>query len=181
MSPSPPRQPGTPPQGTLPPGTKPFGLSGLIATWFGAGRLPVAPGTWGSLAALPFAWAFIQAGGLVALIIATVAATLVGVWAGGKHAYALGRHDPGEIVIDEVAGQWLATIPIAVAETAIATGRPTWLLWLIAFAAFRLFDITKPWPARRVEHWPEGFGIMADDIVAGFYAALVVAIALTLL
>lgn len=174
MSPTPPDQ-----SEATPPASPPFGLSGLIATWFGAGRLPIAPGTWGSLAALPFAWAFIQVGGLAALIVATVAATLIGIWAGGKYAHTVGRHDPGEIVIDEVAGQWLATIPIATSCSANTIS--TLLLWIVAFAAFRLFDITKPWPARRVEHWPEGFGIMADDIVAGIYAAIVVAIAQFLL
>lgn len=152
-----------------------LGLPGLIATWFGSGLLPTAPGTWGSLAALPFAWALIQFGGMAAIVTATIAATIVGIWAGGAYADAIGRHDPASVVIDEVAGQWLATIPIAVLAPS------GWLPWLIAFAAFRLFDITKPWPARRVERWPGGVGIMADDIVAGVYAAVVVALALVFL
>ena len=161
------------------PDPKQFGvldrLPGPVATWFGSGLLPKAPGTWGSLASLPFAWAIIHVGGPVAIIAATILATVVGVWAGGAYARAIGRHDPGSVVIDEVAGQWLTTIPIAVLAA------PGWLPWLIAFAAFRLFDITKPWPARRAERWPGGVGIMADDIVAGVYAAIVVALAFSFL
>ncbi len=134
----------------------------LIATWFGAGLLPKAPGTWGSLAALPFAVLIVWLGGVWALSIATLLSFIVGVWASQRYADAIGRKDPGSVVIDEVAGQWLAIIPIA--------GN----LWLypVAFLTFRLFDITKPWPARNAEKLPGGMGIMTDDIVAGVYAGI---------
>lgn len=136
---------------------------GLIATWFGSGLLPWAPGTWGSLAALPFAVALAWFGGAWALSIATLLSFIVGVWASQRYANAIGRKDPGSVVIDEVAGQWLAILPIAT----------TFWLYPVAFLAFRLFDITKPWPARNAENLPGGMGIMADDIVAGFYAGVV--------
>lgn len=149
--------------------------AGIIATWFGAGLLPKAPGTWGSLAALPFAWVIVALGGTWALAVAAILATLVGTWAAEKYAAALGQDDPGRIVIDEVAGQWLALLPITVVSPA-AGG----LWWAAAFLAFRLFDITKPWPARRFEKLHGGLGIMADDIVAGVYAAVAVTAALVL-
>ncbi len=137
---------------------------GLIATWFGSGLLPWAPGTWGSLAALPFAAALAWLGGPWALSIATIVSFIVGVWASQRYAQAIDKKDPGSIVIDEVAGQWLAILPIAT----------TFWLYPVAFLAFRLFDITKPWPARNAENLPGGMGIMADDIIAGFYAGIVV-------
>ncbi|MHA1565740.1 MAG: phosphatidylglycerophosphatase A family protein [Alphaproteobacteria bacterium] len=137
---------------------------GLIATWFGSGLLPWAPGTWGSLAALPFAAALAWLGGPWVLSIATIVSFLVGVWASQRYAEAINRKDPGCIVIDEVAGQWLAILPIAT----------NFWLYPVAFLAFRLFDITKPWPARNAENLPGGVGIMADDIIAGFYAGIVV-------
>ena len=138
-------------------------LAKLLATWFGSGLLPGAPGTWGSLAALPFAALFVWLGGAWALSAATVAAFVVGVWASGRHAADAGREDPGSAVIDEVAGQWLALIPAAL----------DWRLFVVAFVAFRAADILKPWPARAAERLRGGVGIMADDIVAGVYAGIV--------
>ncbi len=136
--------------------------SSLIATWFGAGLLPKAPGTWGSLAALPCAWLIAWAGGPAALAAAAAAAFAIGWWASER--YAKGRHDPGEVVIDEVAGQWLVLI--------VAPLHP--LFYGIAFLLFRFADITKPWPANWAEQrLPGGLGIMADDIIAGIYAGAV--------
>ncbi len=140
-----------------------------LATCGGIGRLPWAPGTWGSAFAVAVAaglvWVGGQAGvpGAWVLSTATILAFLVGVWAGGRHAVAIGRDDPGEVVIDEVAGQWLTLLPVAL----------DYQLYPIAFLAFRLFDITKPWPARPAERLHGGVGIMADDIVAGVYAGVV--------
>jgi len=135
----------------------------LLATWFGVGLLPKAPGTWGSLAALPCAWLIVWAGGPIALACATGAVFVLGWWASA--IYAHGRNDPGEVVIDEVAGQWLVLI--------VAPLDPA--LYALGFVLFRLADITKPWPANWAErHLPGGLGIMADDIVAGAYAGVVV-------
>lgn len=135
----------------------------LIATWFGAGHLPRIPGTWGSLAALPFAWAIAAAGGPVALAIAAAVALAVGLWAAGVVERAHGAKDPGKIVIDEVAGQWLTLVPVA----------PDPLLYAIGFVLFRIADIWKPWPANWCDRALKGGpGVMLDDIVAGAYAGV---------
>lgn len=139
----------------------------LVATGFGAGLLPWAPGTWGSLAALPCGWAIRSLGGVIALAGASAIAFLVGCWAAGRVARASGEHDPGFIVIDEVAAQWLALLAV-----------PLDLRWFAAaFLLFRIFDIAKPWPARAIErHVAGGLGIMLDDIVAALYAVLLLLI-----
>jgi len=87
------------------------------------------------------------------------------VWASSEAALYWQQKDPQRVVVDEVLGQWLA---LAVAP------RPAWRYWIAAFALFRLFDIWKPFPARSAERLPAGWGIVADDLVAGFYAAIVV-------
>jgi len=134
----------------------------LLATWFGAGLLPKAPGTWGSLAALPLGWVIQYVAGWPGLVLATLLVFIIGIWAAGSYARRGANPDPGEIVIDEVAGQWLAVLP--------AMGAP--LLYLVGFALFRLFDIWKPWPIRTVERKLKGgLGVMADDILAGLIAA----------
>ena len=136
----------------------------LLATWFGSGLLRVAPGTCGSLAALPFAAAFVLVGGPWLLALATAAAFALGLWASARYAAAGGQPDPGAVVIDEVAGQWLALIPLPLDPG----------LYLLAFLAFRLFDIVKPWPVGWADRsLSGGFGIMADDILAGIYAGAV--------
>ena len=143
-----------------------------IATWFGVGLLPWAPGTWGSLAALPCAWAIISFGGPTALVVASVMAFLVGCWASERVARESGQHDPGFIVIDEVAAQWLVLVALY-----YWLGPLDWRAYLAAFLLFRVFDIMKPWPARLVERRVKGgLGIMLDDIVAAIYAVAVVSI-----
>ncbi len=133
----------------------------LLATWFGCGKLKPAPGTWGSLGAIPPGLGLAYLGGWPALLGGSLVVFLIGIWAGQRHAATLGRDDPGEVVIDEVAGLWLTLVPLAL----------DWRLWTLGFLLFRLADITKPWPAswcdRRLHG---GFGIMADDMVAGLYA-----------
>ncbi len=136
-----------------------------LATWFGAGLLPGAPGTWGSLAALPFAWVILAELGPFALLTAAAIVFVLGLWASARYIAGREDKDPAEVVIDEVAGQWLALTIAAPGE-----------VWHFAagFVLFRLFDITKPWPARRAERGlPGGLGIMTDDLVAGGYAAVV--------
>jgi len=152
--------------------TAPFHPASLIATWFGAGRLPFMPGTWGSLAALPFAWIIAWLFGARALLVAATLIFLVGWWAAAVVSRASGVADAGAIVVDEVAGQWL---------TLVVTP-PDLLAYAAGFVLFRIFDIVKPWPARwEDEHLGGGFGVMADDIVAGFYAATALLLMLLIL
>ena len=141
----------------------------MIATVCGIGLLPKAPGTWGSLAALPLAWLLHGLGGPVAVALAMAVIFFIGWWASSALARRGGDHDPGYIVIDEVAGQ-LAVLAVIPADA---------LLYAMAFVLFRLFDITKPafigWADRRVEG---GLGVMLDDMLAGACGALVLYAAL---
>ena len=138
-------------------------LSTALATWFGIGLLPFAPGTWAALSALPLAYGLVRLGGVWALSAATGAVVLAGLWASGRVEAVMGVKDPGQVVIDEVAGQWLALIPVAL----------DWRLWPIAFVVFRIADIGKPWPVSWADQRLSGApGIMADDLLAGGYAAL---------
>jgi phosphatidylglycerophosphatase A len=137
-----------------------------VATFFGAGLGKPGPGTWGSVAAVllwsTFAWLVHPASQtmLIALLVGVVLSIALGVPAATIAARESGRHDPGFVVIDEVAGQWIALL-----------GSPAdWRHALIALILFRLFDITKPFPARQLEHLPEGWGIVFDDVASGLYA-----------
>jgi len=134
----------------------------MVATLCGAGRFPFAPGTAGTLAALPLAALaahFLTTWGFAA---ATVALALVGVWAAGRAAPILGQKDPGAIVIDEAAGLCVSLL-----------GMPLgWGTLCGAFLLFRTMDVLKPPPAARSEHLPGGWGIVVDDLVAGLYANL---------
>jgi len=137
----------------------------LIATGFGSGYLPTAPGTWGSLLAAGLAWPIAVAAGVPGLLAAAAVAAVVGIWATGIYVARTGEDDPGPVVIDEVAGQWLtlAACPLD----------PLW--WLAGFVAFRVADIVKPWPASWIDRRMHGpVGVMLDDLVAGAYAALAV-------
>ncbi|MEO5375917.1 MAG: phosphatidylglycerophosphatase A [Alphaproteobacteria bacterium] len=136
-----------------------------VATWFGAGLLPWAPGTWGSLAALPFAWGLcVMSDGPLPLALATAGVALLGWISADHHARRIGEADPGQVVVDEVAGQWLTLVAVP----------PDILAYAAGFLLFRLFDIWKPWPAGWADRTLKGgLGIMVDDIVAGAYAGLV--------
>ena len=146
------------------------GLAVAIATWFGCGYSPVAPGTAGSLAALLLAAAAVRWIGFGPLDFLVVSALLMpfGIWASDVTARVLDRKDPGLVVVDEVIGQWV---------TLAGATNLNWLSGVIGFLLFRLFDVWKPFPARRMEKWPGGLGIVADDVMAGFYAALVLNLA----
>lgn len=134
----------------------------LLATWFGAGYLPKAPGTWGSIAALPFAWWIYHAVGVGGLAAATGIVFVVGVWAAQVYVDDTGGEDPGPVVIDEVAGQWLTLLVVPTDP----------LLYALGLVFFRIADIIKPWPASWADQKIKGgFGIMLDDIFAGLYAA----------
>jgi phosphatidylglycerophosphatase A len=124
----------------------------------------VAPGTFGSIAGLALCWAATTAGGRWGIPALAIVATAVGILAADRTARALGAHDPGCVVIDEVAGQALA-LAFLPWSPAVA---------IMGFLAFRVFDIIKPPPARQLESLPGGLGIVADDLAAGLYANLAV-------
>lgn len=141
-------------------------LALLFATWFGSGLLKPAPGTWGSLAALPFAYVLIEFIGAYALIPASVLVFGLGLWASAIYSRDSGKQDASEIVIDEVVGQWISLLPWAFLM-------PQWLWgYVIAFGLFRLFDILKPWPVRLADERHDAWGVMLDDCIAGALAAL---------
>jgi len=143
----------------------------VIATWFGVGLIPFAPGTWGSLAALPIAWMIRVQSGALGLAIAIAIVFAVGCWAAGAVAKTSGVQDPGSVVVDEVAGQWLVLLA--------APFDP--LAWGLGFLLFRLFDIWKPWPVGSADRKVKGgFGIMLDDILAAGYALLLLAAVLAI-
>jgi len=138
-----------------------------VATFFGVGLLPRAPGTWGSLAALPLAWLITEWGGSAALLAATVIVAFVGMIVADEAARKSGVADPGSIVIDEVAGQFLALVLVA----------PSLIGYAVGFAAFRFFDIVKPWPISWADRKIKGgFGIMFDDLLAGTYVLILMLI-----
>jgi len=141
-------------------------VSSFIALWFWSGKMPKAPGTWGSLAALPFAWGLTAYFGSSHVLLLSAAILLpIGVWASNLHSKKIGKHDAGEIVVDEVVGQWIA---LSVAPYSL-------LGWCAAFLFFRFFDILKPWPIGWIDkRVSDGWGIMLDDIIAGLFAALCV-------
>ena len=137
-----------------------------VATFFGAGMGRPGPGTWGSVAAVllwgAVAWLFHPTpnGLLIVVFIGIIVSIASGIPSASIAAREAGRHDPGFVVVDEVAGQWIALI-----------GSPADLRHgLIALILFRLFDITKPFPVRQLEKLPEGWGIVFDDVAAGLYA-----------
>ncbi len=145
-------------------------LARFIATMLELGRVPFAPGTVASAVALPFAWLILMSIGPAGLWSAALLAAAIGIWASDVYVRETGKKDPSECVIDELAGQWLACAfaPLSIPGFALA------------FVLFRLFDITKPWPASAAERLQGGLGVVADDMVAGLFAGLIVGAASTL-
>lgn len=148
---------------TLPPGFNPRRLHHWIAFGLGSGLAPWAPGTFGTLAAVPLYW-LLSPLALVLYLSLVAVLFVLGVWACGRTARDLGGEDPGAIVWDEVVG-YLA------AMTAAPAGWP----WMLAgFLLFRLLDISKPWPIRWLDqHLKGGLGIMLDDLAAGALTAVI--------
>ena len=148
-------------------------LALAIAT-FGVGYLPLAPGTWGSLVSVGIFLLLsrITSGTslFAAVLLAIGAVTIAGIWAGSRTEALVGRKDPGKVVVDEVAGQLIATLPLTLFTH--------WSIWavIVSFILFRFFDIVKPYPANRLQELEGGLGIMCDDLVAGVYAAVIVSI-----
>lgn len=153
-------------------------MTRLIATFFYSGHLRPAPGTWGSLAGLIAAMLLHLAGGPLLLVLSTLAMFLLGAWATERHMKETGTHDPGEIVIDEVVGQWLAVLPVSIGASHAGVGiTQLWPGLVAAFLLFRAFDIWKPGPIGWCETIPGAWGVMLDDVAAGWIASLCVAIA----
>ena len=147
----------------------------LFLSFFGTGFLKPAPGTWGSLAAIPAAWPLVTIGGPFLLFAAAIAAYAGGVAATRAEAEATGEHDPGWIVIDEVVGQWIALMPVAVG--AWRSDISMFALWpgvAVAFILFRVFDIWKPGPIGTADARDDATGVMLDDVWAGLFAAVCV-------
>ncbi|HKR02332.1 MAG TPA: phosphatidylglycerophosphatase A [Pyrinomonadaceae bacterium] len=166
-------------------------LALALATW-GVGYLPLAPGTFGSAVGVGIylliqsasarAFAFAAGRGwspelqqslrttLILLLIAVLA--LGGVWAASRTEKLLGRKDPGIVVVDEVVGQLIALLFVPF--------NSGWWVIIVGFVAFRLFDIWKPYPVRRLESLEAGLGIMADDVLAGAYAAILLSLVMSI-
>ena len=154
-------------------------MTHLIATFFYVGHLRPAPGTWGSLAALPAALGIYLIAGPWGLVAGVVLSYVLGVWATGVETRGKDNHDPSEIVIDEVAGQWIALLPVDFGAAVRALSvTALWPGWVAAFLLFRLFDITKWGPVGWADRLHGPTGVMLDDVIAGVFAALgVVALA----
>jgi phosphatidylglycerophosphatase A len=137
-----------------------------LATCFGCGYFPMGPGTIGSFAAILIAVVLYTYCGMgrPALLILTLLLLVPAIWASTRTARLLDKKDPSVVVVDEVLGQWVTLL----GATALR-----WKSFCAAFLLFRLFDIWKPWPVRNFEKLPEGAGIVADDLAAGIYGALI--------
>ncbi len=148
-------------------------LARIIATVFGVGHLRPAPGTWGSLAALPIAWGLHVAGGFALFVMGAAAIFILGVWATAEMTDGSDEHDPSEIVIDEVAGQLVALMPLSSAAGRLGIDMTVlWPGWIAAFVLFRLFDIWKPGPVGWADRRRDPLGVMLDDMIAGALAAV---------
>ncbi|KEJ88410.1 phosphatidylglycerophosphatase A family protein [Sulfitobacter donghicola] len=148
-------------------------IARMIGTVLGVGYLRPAPGTWGSLVALPWAWLLHVIGGLPLLVIGIIAAFLKGWWATAQMTSGSDDHDPSEIVIDELVGQWIALLPLSIASWRMGIDITVmWPGWIAAFALFRLFDIWKPWIVGWADRRGDALGVMLDDVFAGIFAAI---------
>lgn len=138
----------------------------LLATALGAGYSPIVPGTAGSLVGVLTFWALSGLPPLVQVAL-TLALFLIGIPASSRTAAVVGRKDPGIVVVDEVLGQWVTFLFLPFGSWTAGLG----------FVLFRVMDVIKPWPARDLESLPGGLGIMADDLMAGVYANLLLRVA----
>ncbi len=165
-----------PEDGLGPPTAKPSGRARLawwhpafvLGTWFGVGLLPLAPGTWGSIAALPVVWLVHTYLGSAGLLAAAIVVFALAWWVASIYIATTEGHDPGEFVLDEVAGQMLAL------ALALAVMPANVVIYAAGFGLFRLMDIAKPWPV----NWADrrvggGLGVVLDDIFAGVYAGAI--------
>ena len=155
---------------------KPTDYLALSIATCGVGYLPLAPGTWGSLVGVGIFLLLtrvIAGNALVAMVLVfIIVVTAVGTWAATRTEELSGRKDPGKIVVDEVAGQFIALFPLTLFSS--------WstVAVIVSFILFRFFDIVKPYPANRLQELNGGAGVMFDDLVAGVYTAVIVSIIL---
>lgn len=148
--------------------------AGWLACGFGSGLTPVAQGTFGSLAAL-LPWLLLRQLPLIAWLLVLLVGFVIGVWACDVAGRALGVDDHRSLVWDEFIGQWITLLPLLVPALLPARGFQWWMI-LAGFVLFRLFDVWKPWPIRWMDRQLKGgMGVMLDDVVAGTFAALVLA------
>ena len=154
-----------------------------IAQGFGVGRIPLAPGTFGSVVGVLWFGLLLGTGNLWLFAAGTVAALALSVWLCGAAEKALGQKDPGSVVLDEIAAMpvcfsgWVAILigkTGALPEFAYFFSARTWLLTLGVFAAFRFFDVVKPWPVHQSQSLPGGWGVTIDDVMAAVYVNLLV-------
>ena len=153
----------------------------MLASCFGLGRLPIAPGTWGSLPPVIIFGLMSYFGASPAMISNVMAAlvlagSVVCVQFAPAAIAATGKKDPGEVVADEFAGQAVTFLFSPFLGMGTATPRQIFITALTGFVLFRLFDIRKPWPIRRLEKYPAGWGILADDLLAGVFSLVVLQI-----
>jgi phosphatidylglycerophosphatase A len=166
------------PESTVAPTRTPWKASDYLALSIatcGVGYLPLIPGTFGSMLGVGLFLLLTQiASGAtqVALVAVSVVAIAVsGIWAASRTEELAGKKDPGKVVVDEVAGQMLALLPLTLMSLTRSTSAV-----IVSFTLFRFFDIVKPYPAGRLESLKGGFGIMCDDLVAGAYAAIIASV-----
>jgi phosphatidylglycerophosphatase A len=157
----------------------------LFTSCFGLGRLPVAPGTWGSLPPAIIFGLMCHFGASPAIVSIVMAAlVLSGSVACVKFApaamAATGKNDPGEVVADELAGQAVTFLVSPLLALGSASAGQAWTVAAAGFVLFRIFDIAKPWPIHKFEKFPKGWGILADDLVAGVFAWTVLQICIKL-
>jgi phosphatidylglycerophosphatase A len=142
----------------------------VLATGFGAGYSPIVPGTAGSAVGLLLFWP-LHGAAVEWQVAATVAVFFAGTAASSRVADRVGLKDPGIVVVDEIVGMWVTLLLLPLTAVTAAAG----------FVLFRVMDVLKPWPARDLEGLPRGWGIMADDVMAGVYANLLVRVVLLVL
>jgi len=142
-------------------------IAHLVASIFFTGKLPIAPGTWGSLVALVIWYLTIPYISSITLIVTIVIILGLGVYTSSITEKYFKENDPSSVVIDEWVGQWIALLFI-----------PQSVVWgVIAFALFRIFDIWKPYPIRKLDELDGGWGIMLDDVLAGVYSLIIIQVA----
>jgi len=157
----------------------------LLLSCFGLGRLPGAPGTYGSLPATIIFGLLCHLGAsgistAITMAVLILTGSLICVKFAPDIITATGKTDPQEIVADELAGQAVTFLPVGLwAINEFQTGQ-IWIITALGFALFRIFDIIKPWPIRRLEKLPKGWGILADDLLAGVFAAVALQISVML-
>jgi len=132
-----------------------------VATWFGCGLVPKAPGTAGALGAVPL-YLLVARGGRLGVAAGALGVTALGIWAASVVSRDTGAKDPQIVVVDEVAGMLVTMLPMRTVS---------WRALALGFLLFRLMDVVKPWPIRRFEKLPGGWGIVMDDVAAGLVAA----------